>query len=233
MRNKKDVIVPLRHESDWSASPSVVTDDTTIAETLTRGFCYLIIALVIGICFYFSDPENIPECLRTTLQGDPSPRQNEPTDYLTLAAEKVGGSVMGGKWLVWREKSAIADRSHLFVALFSEKGLKEEGEPQFAMGCVDNQTTATFGFDNKFTREGRTRIEYAIDTQPITKEEWLIIDERCVFSFDAIPFLKSLSGGKKLTVRGYPTKGSSMELSFDIEGIASILPLIQNECGWK
>ena len=158
----------------------------------------------------------------------------QQSDVLSLEeyAKGVGGNLVNGKWVVTQKKSAMGDRSTVFVRLLRDGGSQDLDGSLFGMLCKDNETGVVFGFSGKSLGNGEKIFEYKIDDQPIKKENWLAVDT-FMYSLTSIPFLKSLVGKKRLAVRGYPADGGSVEMVFDIEGIERVLPLIQIECGWK
>ena len=151
---------------------------------------------------------------------------------LARVVEAAGGSVVDGKWLLARKKSAMGDRTNIHVSLFREEDVKKDAAPQFSMGCIDSEILVGFDFAESPMQEGLTFFEYKIDDQPIQRDEWRVSDGT-VLPLDPISFMNSLAGRKKLVVRGYPLRGASVEMSFNIEGIENVLPLIQNECQVK
>ena len=152
--------------------------------------------------------------------------------YLDEYVKGLGASLIDGKWVVTRKESAMGDRTTLTVSLLRDGGAQEFDGSLFEMLCRDNEIGVGFGFFGKNMGHGVKTFEYKIDDQPIKKENWLAVGVG-LGSLDPFAFLKSLVGKKRLVVRAYPVTGGSAEMIFDIEGIERILPLIQNECGWK
>jgi len=165
-------------------------------------------------------------------------------DALTRFAEKLGGSVVDGKWVMIRGKSFMGFKNDIIdsvltfmdfkddinASLLTEHGLKNGDYSQFLMKCEDNEIMFGFGFPKKYIGMGRTKVEYCVDDRPMKQGKWLVIEDT-ITAPDSDLFLLNLRKGKRLVVRAYPADGSSMEeRSFNIEGIETFLPLIQQEC---
>ena len=147
-------------------------------------------------------------------------------------ADQNAQPVVDKKWSVTQKKSVKGDKNSIIISLSDDADLETGRSTSFGMGCVHNLTVAGFFSAKKFVGEEYTTFEYSIDGQPAERRKWQVSDTG-IFVSDQIPFLKSLAGGKKLAVRGYPLIGDVVEMTFDIEGIENVLPLIQNECGWQ
>jgi len=144
----------------------------------------------------------------------------------------VGGVLIDGKWVVTRKEPTLDDMTTVMVLLLRDGGLQEFDGSLFGMACARKMPVVGFGFFDKNMGNGVKTFEYKIDNQPIRKENWQVLNT-VTFISAPITFLKSLIGAKKLIVRGYPIDGPSVEMSFNIERIENVFPIIQNECGWR
>jgi len=149
-------------------------------------------------------------------------------------AEQNDRSVVDGKWEVTQKKSVKGDKNSVIIILSGDEDLEAGRSPNFGMGCVQHTyTVSSFSFPKKIVAGPGTMFLYSIDDRPYEGQSGQVALDTFILISDPIPFLKSLAGGKKLVVLGFPLTRDNVEATFDIEGIENVLPLIQNECGWQ
>ena len=148
-----------------------------------------------------------------------------------------------GLWQIMTDTSPMDDSKSVFATLPSKTMIdgRYGGAPapaKIVMRCMEHSTNVLFMVNDHFLADvqGYGRVEYRIDDKKaahVNAEE--STDNMALGLWSgkrAIPFIKSLFGGERLTVRITPYNESPYTMEFDIRNTEAAAQDLRAACGW-
>ncbi len=146
-------------------------------------------------------------------------------------------------WAVQKDKSAMTDEESIFVSVQSNESVacQAYGEPSelnLMLRCME-KTTAVYISGNCHLAsgfQGYGDVTYRIDDNKAQTRGFEASTDNSALGLwsgkRAIPFVKELFGGSKLTVRFTPFGMSPAKATFDIAGAEAAVADMRNACSW-
>lgn len=151
--------------------------------------------------------------------------------------KRVQNTAGAGRWTVRSETSPINDTKNVYLQLEADTTIRSmwgQTTPTLIARCKEN-TTEVFVTWNVFLGTDSTEVLERFGSEPARTREWtLSTDNKATFHPGSdTEFLKTMLKHDKLLLQVTPYSESPVMISFDLRGLASVLPELQAACHWK
>lgn len=154
------------------------------------------------------------------------------------ATQSKGETTSAGAWKVEQLDSGISGAANVYLVVKAvEKIQGDDGEvrPTLVVRCEDNITAVIFHFA-RFIDHSRAESAMRIDDGVVMGASLKMSGSGKAFGYwrgdQAIPFIKSLLGGKRLLVEVAPFNARAVLAEFPIEGVDEAVKPLRKACGW-
>lgn len=177
-------------------------------------------------------------CFDGVAQGVVDEADKAATIELKKNAPKVAER---NAWSTSIEKSKIDDSSEVHLSVRTTEAIHvryHDHHPVLWLRCMENRTSAFLHFDEMFMADngGYGEVTFRIDDQKAFTRRMGESTDHNALGFwsggSAIPFIKTLYGGKKLLVRATPYSESAITFELDISGTETAVAPLRKACGW-
>lgn len=150
-------------------------------------------------------------------------------------------AVSKGQWQVETDKSAMDDSPTVVLSVranaASADRLGKTIRPTLSIRCKENDTDVFINWQQFLTTGGSddgTSVQYRIDAARAVTAPWSIsTDFTATFSRNSVQLARKLATGRRLVVRTTPYGEDPVEASFNLDGLAPLLPRVAQACGWN
>lgn len=157
--------------------------------------------------------------------------------------DEKGAAASIGRWRVTSETSPMDDSKTVVAILQSTSMVPGKyggpsGQAEIALRCMENTTAVIFSVNDYFLADiqGYGVVEYRIDDKKAAKINTQESTDNMALGLwsgkRAIPFIKGLYGGEKLTLRITPFNESPITMDFDMKGVEDATKELRAACGW-
>ncbi len=166
----------------------------------------------------------------------PDAKGGMPTDPVRVAPREDTGPP--GAWRMTQDVSEIDDSPVVDLFLFSEDYVRPGAlhyEPLLVITCREDRTTLYVSYE-EFIGSGGATVKVRFDSEPAKSLRWQTANSGDAVGLwggaRSIPFIKSMYGHDKLTIRVTPYSASSRTATFDIAGVLEAVGPVAEACHW-
>ena len=145
-------------------------------------------------------------------------------------------------WTVRTETSVIDDSTSVFLSTEAEAPITnrfgQRQVPTMLLRCDENTTAATIYFGGHFMADiqGYGDVTFRVDDRPAIERSLDVSTSNQHLGYwsggQAIPFIKSLFGGKALLVRATPFNENPVTFTLPIAGLEEAIAPLREACHW-
>jgi len=139
------------------------------------------------------------------------------------------------EWNIATTKSAKNSLPNIMITVVSFDTIANNARPALVLACQEN-TTLMFINWQTFISTNNSPMTYRVDSKKAKTDTFYIAGNQGLGYLSgekAIPFIKSLFGGSKLTVQVFPDRGENLEtVTFNIKNIETVIKPLRESCHW-
>lgn len=144
------------------------------------------------------------------------------------------------RWTLSRDRDPITGTTNYHARVRSKDAIYMEFsrqiDPNLVLACYADNTQVYVNFPETYIGRDTLTVTYRLDGQPARTENWAIGSSgRNVGAFSgrrAIPLVRQLSEADQLVVRLTAFSQPQWTITFDLEGIESVVSDVREACGW-
>ncbi len=147
---------------------------------------------------------------------------------------KIAGRQPLGVWNVRRRTDPIDDSEIITASLRASEGRNSIGRlPTLYISCASNRTRLWIDWGVYLGADNLKYVTTRIGESDAVRDTWVVRSTRKSTAVgSAIPFIKSMVGGKKLIARVRPASGHTITTTFDLTGLGEAAGQIAERCNW-